>query len=119
MGKHTTSASLSVQMTWTAASCHLFLSLEEECCRADIFPTPSSSASMSCWLRSKGQEFAKELKLLQLLFLVKKVGPGLFCLFSRRKRQDNSKVKEWQGRCYDSMYKESAFSVMPKEDRQI
>lgn len=56
-------------------------------------PLPTNTP-VGCWLRTKGQESAEELALLQLLFLVQNEVSGLFFVcFSRGKRQDNGKVK--------------------------
>lgn len=72
------------------------LSKENECSRTDLLlPTPSSSNTLvSCWPRTKGQESAKELVLLQLLFLVQnEVSRHIFFhLFFRRE-----KVGQWWG----------------------
>lgn len=55
-------------------------------------PLPTNTP-VGCWLRTKGQESAEELALLQLLFLVQNEVSGLFfCLFFKRE-----KAGQWWG----------------------
>lgn len=81
----------------------------------------TTNTPVGCWLRTKGQESAEELALLQLLFLVQNEVSGLFFLFvfQEGKGRTMARSKEQQGRCYDSVSKESILSTLAMGDSQF